>query len=133
MSIAVPAGPGKSVALTAIGLLTLLGGGAYAALGGSLSFAGTAMADDPAGGGLFELLGGMLALFGGAFLLQGVTMMLAGLGVLLRQQWGRILALFMAGPALLWGLASLRASDRGASYLAFGAAQILYAILAFVI
>jgi hypothetical protein len=114
MNIAAPAGPGKSVAVTAIGLLTLLWGGAYAALGGSLIFAGSAMANDPAGRGLLEFLGGMLALFGGAFLLQGVPMMLAGLGVLLRQQWGRILTFLMAVLAIVWGLASLGAYDKGA-------------------
>jgi hypothetical protein len=111
----------------------MLSGGAFTAMGGSLVFAGTAMANDPAGAGLLEILGGMLAVFGGAFLLQGVLMMLAGLGVLLRQQWGRILTLVMAALAILWGLASLSAYAKGASYVAFGTVQIAYAILAFII
>jgi hypothetical protein len=65
-----------------IGLLTLLFGGAYAALGGSLVFAGDAMANDPAGKGILEVLGGLLAFFGGVLLLQGVSMVLAGTGVI---------------------------------------------------
>ena len=58
---------------------------------------------------------------------------LAGLGALLRRQWGRILTLIMSVLAILWGLAALGAYEKGTSYIAFGAAQILYAVLAFVI
>lgn len=133
MSSAAPVGPRKSVAVMIIGLLTLLCGGAYTALGSSLIFAGTAMAKDPAGKGLLEVLGGLLAVFGGALLLQGMPMILAGVGVLLRRQWGRMLTLLMAGLTGLWGLLSLGLSDKGAGYVAFGAAEILYAILAVVV
>jgi len=119
--------------VTAIGLLTFLFGGAYAAQGGILIFAGDAMAKDPAGKGLLEVVGSLLAVFGGALLLQGVPMILAGAGVLLRRQWGSLLSMLMAGLALLWGLLSLSLSDQGAGYLAFGAAEILYAILTVVV
>src|SRR5262245_17239881 len=126
-------GSARSLSVTVVSLITMLFGAAYAILGASLIFGGAEMAKDPAGGGLLEILGGILAVFGGAFLLQGVPMMLAGLGSLLRRQWGRILTLIMAVLAILWGLTALGAYDKGTSYIAFGAAQILYAILTFVI
>jgi hypothetical protein len=121
------------VAVTVIGLLTILFGGVYAAQGGILIFAGDAMANDPAGKGFLEVLGGLLAVIGGTLLLQGVPMILAGVGVLLRRQWGRILTLLMAGLTVLWGLLLLSLSDRDAGYVAFGAAEILYAIVAVVV
>jgi|SRR5579864_162052 len=128
-----PTRPRKTVAVTVIGLLTLLLGGTYAVTGGGLIFAGSAMANDPNGRGLLEVLGGMLAAVGGAFQLQGVPMLLGGFGVLLRRQWGRILTLIMAVLAILWGVASMAAYDKGVSYVVFGAAQILYSILAIVV
>jgi hypothetical protein len=70
---------------------------------------------------------------GVAFLLQGVLGMLAGLGVLWHKPWGRIMTFVVAVLAILWGLASLGFYDQGAIYIAFGAAQLLYGILAFVI
>jgi hypothetical protein len=138
MSTAPPAEPSKSIAVTVIGLLTLLLGGAYATLGGCFVFVGLAgvarLEDDPAGGfgPILQILAGFVAVVGVALLLQGVPGMLAGLGVLFRKQWGRRLTLILAVLAFLWGLASLGVSQT-APYIAFGVTQILYSGLAFVI
>jgi hypothetical protein len=68
MRTAGPAEPGKSVAVTVIGLLTLLFGVAYAVLGCNLVFAGAFFAippGDPAGGfaWLLQFLAGLVILY----------------------------------------------------------------------
>jgi len=93
-----PAGPRKSVAVTVLGVITLLLGGAAVALGG------------------FGVVAWLttLAPWRGAFLVAGVPALLlgvlalvAGLGALLRKQWGRILTLVLAGLSLLSALLHL--------------------------
>ena len=105
MSSAVTAGPAKSVAVTIIGLLTMLSGGAFTAMGGSLVFAGTAMANDPAGAGLLEILGGMLGSFG-VRMLAGYGPQdyarLVGVPPFLRSQKPRGRFLLYAGGELDW-------------------------------
>jgi hypothetical protein len=139
MSIATPAGPGRSVAVRVIGLITLLVGVAYAVLGGDALVVGTAaerrLENDPAGGlgFLLQIVAGFVIVIGVAFLLQGLLGMLAGLGVLWYKPWGRVMTFILAVLAILWGLASLSFYDRGVIYIAFGGAQILYGILAFAI
>jgi hypothetical protein len=143
MSTAV-AGPGKGVAVTVIGLITMLWGGSYAALGGSLMFgANTMMTKHPGDhvGGLADvdhwvasMFAGLASVFGAALLLQGVVGILAGLGVLWRKQWGRIVTFILAVLAILWGLLFMSgAFEQGAIFLALGAVQLFYGILAFVI
>jgi hypothetical protein len=130
---------GKSGAVTAIGLATLVVGSGYSILGVCLLFAGTDMAarlgQDPAGGlgPLLQILAGFLTVLGGVFVAQGVPGMLGGWGVLLRRSWGRILALLLAALAVLWGLVFLVISQGDAILIALGAVQILYGILAFVV
>jgi hypothetical protein len=57
------AGPRKSVAVTVIGLITMVWGGSYAALGGSVIFGASAMmtkhpkADNPRGDWLTLIIG----------------------------------------------------------------------------
>jgi hypothetical protein len=141
---ALVAGPSKNVAVTVIGLITMLWGGVHAALGSGLILVGASLQrnlrpDDPAGGfaPILWILEGLAIFLGVLFLLQGVLGMLAALGVLLHKQWGRILTFIMAGLAILWGLLSLSAynSDAtgNATLIAYGAFQLLYAILTFVI
>ena len=59
------------------------------------------------------------------------------MGVLWRKQWGRILALLMASLTILMGLLSLALYLQTRSeitiLIAFGAAEILYGVLTFVI
>lgn len=141
MSTTVPAGPSKSIAVTALGLITLLWGGAHAAWGGWIIFAGAdlgvRMQDDAAAGGvayLLRLLADFMIVVGVAVLLQGVLGMLAGWGDLLRKQWGRILTFVTAVLAILWGLLFLSGFQRNVdSEIALGAAEVLYGVLAVVI
>jgi hypothetical protein len=137
MSIAATAGPSKNVAVTVIGLITLLLGGSYAALGGLLIFAGADWLEHSSKEPMVQViaLGGivpaLLIVLGGAFLLPAILGLLGGSGVLLRQQWGRILTFILAVAAILLGLVWV--VDQQAANIAVGAAQILYGILAFVI
>jgi len=135
-----PTGRGRTAGVTAIGLVTLLFGLAYGAVGGSLILADDALAEPlrkghPAGGLAFLLwlVGAMAAAAGALSLLQGVLGLVAGWGVLARKPWGRVLTLILAGLATLWGLLSLGASAHGAAYIVLGAAQLAYGTLAFAI
>jgi hypothetical protein len=141
MSAAAPAGRSKNIAVTVLSLLTLLWGGGNAALGGGLLVGGAGWlahpGDEPWGpvitlGGIIPAL---VIAIGVAFLLLGILGLLAGLGLLLRQPWGRILTFIVAVLAVLSGLASLGAYEPGDSSfdIALGAPQVLYGILAFVI
>jgi hypothetical protein len=150
MSIAAAARPSKHVAVTAIGVITLLWGAAHAVLGGWLVWVGyvcfavlgrPADPRDPWAQGFaplvqfFALIGGMICTaLGVVSLLQGVSGLVAGWGVLGRKPWGHIPTCILAGLALPWGLLLLwlGASD-SATYVALGAAEILYGLLAVVI
>ena len=142
MSAAAPAGPSKGVAVTIIGLITILWGGAHAVLGGCLILGGDAIdknlrPDDLAGGlaPALWILAGLMIVIGVGFLLLGLAGMLAGLGILWRKQWGRVLAFIMAVlSVMVGGLVSLSAYKQDAAgNAAFGATEILYGILAFVV
>jgi hypothetical protein len=142
MSTTVPVGPSKSVAVTVIGLITLLCGGGYAVLGGSfiLGGAGWLVQPDPAMGPVLgtwlTFLAAVLGMVGVLFLLFGVLVLLAALGVLWRKQWGRILTYIVAVLAILLGLLCLIGIQdvvHDAIVLALGVAQVLYGILAVVI
>src|SRR5262245_17932726 len=131
--------PSRSAAVTALGLITLLLGGAYAALGGRLisdgvSSAGRAGAD-PWGpiATLFGLGPVILVAVGAAIVPLGLLGLLAGSGALLRKQWGRVLTFVLAGLAILLGLVWVGGGDRDATDIAIGAPQVLYGILAPVI
>jgi len=114
-------------------------GCAYAALGGGLIIAGADWLVHPSKEPLVQVmaLGGIapafMIVFGVAFLPPGILGLLAGLGILLRKQWGRILTFILAVAAILLGLVWVGGSDQEATDIAIGAAQILYGILAFVI
>ncbi len=71
-----------------------------------------------------------------AFLPLGILGLLAGLGVLLRKQWGRILAFVLATLAVLLGLIWFSGVENvieDTTDVGLGAAQLLYGILAFLI
>jgi len=118
----VPAGASKSVAVTVIGLITLLCGGGYAALGGDFILGGAGwfvhpnpelvhVQPEPDMGtilGVWLTLGAaVLIVVGVLFLLLGVLVLLAAMGVLWRKQWGRILTFIVAVLAILLGLLCL--------------------------
>jgi hypothetical protein len=139
MGARAPAGPGKSVAVTALGLATLLLGAAYAALAGQLIFGGVGWFVRPNGdpwaqiAGLFGLLPALIIVVGVAFLPLGALGVLAGLGVLWRKPWGRTLAFVLAVPAALLGLLWAGGADGDATEIALGAAQVLYGLLTLVV
>ena len=146
MSAAAPAGPSKGVAMTIIGWITILWGGAHAVLGGCLIVGGDAIdknlrPDDPAGGlapalwPALWILAGLMIVIGVVVLLVGLAGALAGLGILWRQQWGRVLAFIIAVlSVMVGGLVSLIAYKQDAAGIAtFGATEILYGMLAFVV
>jgi hypothetical protein len=142
MSNAKPARASKSVAVTVIGLLTLVCGGGYATLGGSFILAGTGWFEqaDPDPwkqiGALFGILPVLLVVIGVPFLVFGILLVLAALGVLWRKQWGRIVTIIAAVPVILLGLLWLSGVQDvrwDITELALGVAQVLYGILALVI
>jgi hypothetical protein len=133
MSTEVPGRPRKSVAVTILGLSTLLLGGGYGAQGGQLILAGTswfAQPEQQQKAPLGPIGPAVLIVFGVAFLPLGLLGLLAGAGVLLRNQWGRILAFVLAVLAILLGLVWLGGGDGNVTEIALGAAQVLYGILA---
>jgi hypothetical protein len=131
--------PRKSVAVTVLGLSTLLLGVAYAALGGWLIFAGADMLMHPSKDPWVQIItiGGfvpaLVIALGVAFLPPGILGLLGGLGLILRQQWGRILTFIVAVVPILLGLIWVVGSNWDATDIAVGAVQLLYGILAFVI
>jgi hypothetical protein len=125
--------------VTILGLSTLLLGGAYAAVGGWVIFAGADMLVHPSNDPWIQLatfygiVPALLIVVGLAVLGLAILGLLAGLGVLLRKQWGRVLTFTVAVLALLLGLLWVVGSDGDTTDIAIGAVQILYGIPAFVI
>ena len=73
-----------------------------------------------------------------AFVVQGILALFAGGAILLRLQWGRILALLLAGMAILWAIEALNDflfEDFSwiVILLPFAGVQIAYAVLTLVI
>jgi hypothetical protein len=131
--------PTTHVVITIFAAITLFIGFAYAAFGGWLIVAGASLLADPPADPwkqmafLFGILPAFIVMIGLAFLPLGILGLLAGLGILLRRGWGRILTYILAASAALLGLVWLAGSDGEAIDIALGAAQVLYGILAFVI
>jgi hypothetical protein len=137
MSNAAPATTIKSVALTLVGLLTLLCGGGYALEGGYLLLVWAdwlpLQSRDLADRIVLQLDVASLVLIGGLFLAFGALAMLAALGLFLRQPWGRVLTLLVAVLAIALGLRSLElgpAIVEETTNVPLGVAQALYGILA---
>ena len=134
-----PSGPDKSPAVTVVGLATLLWGGAYAALGGQFIWAGASWAeragDDPWGplATFFGLLPALVIAVGVASLLLGLVGLLAGVGLLLRKPWGRVLSFPLSVAAILVGLVWVGGGDQRATEIALGVAQILFGVLTFTV
>jgi hypothetical protein len=132
--------PRKSIAVTLIGVLTLILGLAYVFLGCVFVYSGANMvgdlADDNAAHVLAPLLGlvaGFVIVVGVAFVVPGILGILAGTATLLRKPLGPGGTFIFAVFAILWGLAFLVLHDEGMTLIVLGAAQILYGVLAFVV
>jgi hypothetical protein len=139
MSNEVPVGPSKGVAVTILGVSTLLLGGSYAAFGAFLILAGAGWFVRPGDGPWLPALfiGRSIAIvIGIAFLPLGTLGLLAGLGALLRKRWGRILSFATAVLATLLGLLWVSGVEdvrQDTPDVVLGAVQLLYGILAIVI
>jgi hypothetical protein len=143
MRTGVPTRASKSVAVTVLGLFTLLCGAGYAILGGYLILAVVGWFVRPDAdpskqmlAPLFLLAAPLLVGGGLLFLLLGILVLLAALGVLGRKPWGRILTFIVAVLAILLGLLWLSGVGdvlQDATDLILGVAQVLYGILALVI
>jgi hypothetical protein len=132
----------KSIAVTLIGLTTMLWGGAHIALGVFCylpgdHWVGSAFGFAPVHWIARDTYENHVDI---AFRLQGILGMLAGWGVLLRLQQGRILTFIVAIVAILWALDSVDAYKHQnddyqwkTALIPFAAAQVLYGILAVVI
>jgi hypothetical protein len=132
----------NEVAVWVMGLLTLLFGGGYSALGGSLVVAGVAApAHARAAFGedwaplatLFGVIPAIFIAIGVGFLLLGILLLLAGLGLLWRNELARILTLILAVFVILLGLVLALVGRHDVATIAVGAVQVIYGILAFVI
>src|SRR5262249_4386528 len=66
---------------------------------------------DPAGKGVVGVLVALVGVAAGCFIVQGVPLCLAGLGVVARKNWGRVLALLLAFLIGIQGLALLGGSQ----------------------
>jgi hypothetical protein len=139
MTTAFSAQSRRSVAVTLVGIITLILAGPYAALGSWLLYA--AESNDLSV--RFIRLITMIPL-GIVFLIKAVVMILAGLGVLRRRQWALVLTLCLAGLAIMIYLTALSniaiiftQPDFPIAGLAFPIAiavgQVLYALFAFIV
>jgi hypothetical protein len=118
-------------------------GGGYAALGGYLILAGAGwfVRPDPNSWDKFGAwfgLGAVLVTAVGIFfvVLLAIPALLAGLGVLWRQQWARLLTSIVAVLAILLGLLWISGVEdvrQDVTDFALGVIQVLYGILALVI
>ena len=138
----------KSLAVTTVGLLTLLWGAAHAIVGGCFLLGGRdllASLRDPAGGAplLFPLLlvlADLMLMIGAILLFLGLPGILAGSGILFRKSWGRILTIVIAVPILLLGIVvlglsaiSIRGEASDGIALLLGGAEFAYGVFAIVI
>ena len=143
MSDVVPAGSSRSVAVTVVGAIALLCGVGYLVLAGQLilGVAGwfAQPAPDPSKqviAPIAALAAPLLVLLGVLFLAVGILDLVAAFGVFLRKQWGRVLTLVMAAPAVVFGLlwlSGVQDVTQDATDLAIGVGQILYALVAILI
>ena len=130
---------GRSIAVTATGLLTLLLGSPYAALGGWFIWVGASWAEQVGGdpwapvATLFGLGPALIIALGVAFLPLALLGLAAGCGVLYRRRWGRTLTFTLAALALLLGLVWVGGGDGDAIDLVLGGGQILYGVIGIVV
>src|SRR5262245_40996489 len=115
----------RSVAVTVVGVATLLLGVGYTILSSVFIYSGVHAAqtlpDDDATQGwapLLAFVSGIVALIGVLFVAPGVLGITAGAGVLCRKPWARVLTFLVAAVALLWGVAFLALSDHGGTLIA---------------
>jgi hypothetical protein len=104
------------------GGLLLLGGGVAAGAGATGAVGG-----EPEAAAAATIVGGVLIVLGILVLLLSLPTIIAGVGIVKRRQWGRILTLILGGISGVLGLLSLIALQPG------GLLQLAYAIFVFVV
>jgi hypothetical protein len=134
-----PATQGKSVAAKLIGLMTLLWGGAYTAVGARFLLVWADLwpiqNNDWSDRIIIERSVAHLALLGVIFLVFGIIALAAVLGLFSRKPWGRVLTLLVAVLAISLGLC-FHAVVPGTGYFrdatddSLAVAQVLFGILA---
>ena len=145
MSNANSATPGKNIAMTLVGLMTLPCGVGYAVAGGRLILVWADWL--PAGtGDLWDQIASMspeyernfalIPLFGMFFLVFGAMILLAALGLLRHKYWGRAMTFMVAVPAMAipLGLSLLNINPPtglDANSVLLVVAQVLYGTLAY--
>ncbi len=142
MAATMPTRARRSLAVTIVGVATLLLAAGYAVTGTGLILVGTGWLLEPAGdpwkqiATLFGMLTGVLLAIGVVFVVLAMLVLLAALGLLRRQFGGLVLALGIAVLVILLGLLWLSGVENivdDATELAIGAAQILYGIVVLII
>jgi hypothetical protein len=124
---------------TIVGTLTLVWGTGYVAMGVyvivfALIQEQQIPADQKSGfEWFFKLIAAVVVVIGACFVLQGFLGVAAGLGTLLRKQWGRVLAFVVAVLSGLWALLFLFGSDQDAEAIALGTIHLVYTVLTFVL
>jgi hypothetical protein len=120
-----------------LGLATVILGAMYALVGATLLYAGVhalgQLPGDEQQSGWAPVLAavmGFVVVFGVALLVQGVPQVVAGMGVMLRRPWARVLTLVMAVPTALWGIVLLATGNSTASTIVLGVVQVAYGVLA---
>ncbi len=82
--------------------------------------------------GLSGVILALASIIAGCSIAQGLPLVLVGAGVLLRQRWARVFALFFAALALLEGVACLASKDATPLVLLAGAVLVAYGVVSFV-
>jgi hypothetical protein len=148
--------PARSFAVTFAGLANVLFGGAYIALGvvilvqgaevlQELTQAGVQVqqevqglpAEAQQGGDVFakgmEGMGGFFAAFAaviaGCTMLWGLPQFIAGLGVIFRKGWGRVLAILFGFLGILAGLGGMLSYQQGQVMVVYGLVTLVYGIV----
>lgn len=132
MSTPTPAPARNGIALPVLGLLTLLMGVAYAVAGGAIIIAMDDWLSQGEGQIANAFSGGMIdnyLIVGWLLLVPALLGLVAGLGLLLRKQWGRFLGFSFAGVAMLLGVILLARGAQEFEDVALGTVQVLFAIL----
>jgi hypothetical protein len=142
MSNTLPATAGKGVVARLIGLVTLLWGGVYAAVGARLLLVWADLLplqnNDLADRIIIERNLACLALLGVLFFVLGMMALAAAWGLFARKPWGRILTLITAVLAIAVGLCFPAMvppgrDGRDAAEVSLAAAPVLYGVLAFAV
>ena len=122
--------------VTAVGVVNFLLGGLNALCGGVLIMGGglaagagaaSAAGGEPEAAAAATIVGGLIIVIGVVVLILSLPMIIAGVGIVKRRQWGRVLTLILRGILGVLGLLSLASAQPG------GLVQLAYCMFVFVV